>query len=28
MERLLPQGDTDVVANVAWTIDRSDGYGS
>ena len=28
MERLLPQGDTDVVANVAWTIDRSDGGAS
>jgi ketosteroid isomerase-like protein len=23
MERLLPQGETDVVANVAWTIDRA-----
>ena len=25
VERLLPQGESDVVANVAWTIDRSDG---
>jgi ketosteroid isomerase-like protein len=25
VEGLLPQGETDVVANVAWTIDRADG---
>lgn len=25
VERLLPQGESNVVANVAWTIDRSDG---
>ena len=25
VEGVLPQGGTDVVANVAWTIDRSDG---
>jgi ketosteroid isomerase-like protein len=25
IEGLLPQGETDVVANVAWTIDGSDG---
>jgi ketosteroid isomerase-like protein len=28
LEQLLPQGETDVVANVAWTIDRSDGGAS
>jgi ketosteroid isomerase-like protein len=28
VERLLPQGKSDVVANVAWTIDRSDGRDS
>ena len=28
VERLLPQGERDVVANVAWTIERSDGRAS
>jgi ketosteroid isomerase-like protein len=28
IEGLLPQGKTDVVANVAWTIDRSGGAAS
>jgi hypothetical protein len=28
LEQLLPQGETDAVANVAWTIDRSVGGGS
>jgi ketosteroid isomerase-like protein len=28
IEQSLPQGETDAVANIAWTIDRADGVAS